>query len=75
MLPVFAKIRAPVAGFGKIKLSFTKSFAKLTPEAQMSILQQVMVQCRDAHDQAKWNHRSKVAHEDARNADHIQARA
>ena len=75
MLPVFAKIKAPVAGYGKVKLDFAKSFDKLPPEAQMSILQQVMVQCRDAHDQAKWKHRSKVAHEDHRNADSIQVRA
>ena len=75
MLGVFAKIRGPVAGFGKIKLAFTKSFDKLTPEAQMSILQQVMVQCRDAHKSAEWKHKAKRAHEDARIAAGLQVRA
>lgn len=74
MLPVFAKIRAPVAGFGKIKLEFSKSFARLTPEAQMNVLQQVMLQCRDAHKQAEWKHKAKRAHEDARIADGLQVR-
>lgn len=74
MLGVFAKIKGPVAGFGKIKLSFSKSFDKLPPEAQMNVLQQVMVQCREAHKSAEWKHKAKRAHEDARNAETIQAR-
>ena len=75
MLPTFAKIKAPLAGWGKVKLAFTGSFRKLSPEAQMSILQQVMVQCREAHKTAERNHKSKMAHEDARNAEAYRARA
>lgn len=75
MLPVFAKIKAPAFGWGKVKLAFTGKFKALSPEAQMSILQQVMVQCRDAHRHAEREHKSKLAHEDARNANSIRVRA
>jgi hypothetical protein len=75
MLPVFAKIRAPLAGWGQAKLILTRKFKKLSPEAQMSILNQVMRQCRDAHKEADRKHRSNVAHEHARDAEAIRARA
>ena len=41
----------------------------------MSILNQVMRQCRDAHKEADRKHRSNVAHEHARDAEAIRARA
>lgn len=68
MMPVYARLRAPYPGLGKIKLSFTKAFRAAKPEARMSMLNQAMRQLRAEHEQAQADRRAELQQEDARNA-------
>jgi len=68
MMPVYARIRAPWPGLGKIKLSFTKAFRAAKPAARMSMLNQAMRELRVEHDRAAADHRAELQAEDARNA-------
>lgn len=72
MLNTYMKLKAPVFGRGKAKLTFTKAFDKLEPENQMLVLSQAMIALREAHKRAERNHRIRRQHEDARNAEAIR---
>lgn len=76
MIGTFAKLKAPLAGGrGLARVEFSKSFAKVDPEVRLSMLEQAMKQMRDAYRVAEADHRIKLAHEDAQNAEAIQLRA
>jgi len=75
MMPIFARLRAPIFGLGKATLHFTNKFNKLHPERRMIILQQAMKQLREAHDRAERENRNLLKAEDARNAEGMRLRA
>lgn len=70
-----AKLICPPLGLGQAKLKLTKSFHRIKPSARMSMLTQAMKQMRAEYDRAETEHRIERQHEDARNAETIQARA
>lgn len=72
MMQVYARIRAPYPGLGKIKLSFTQAFRRAKPEARMSMLNQAMRELRAEHEQAQADRRAELQQEDFRNAAQIR---
>ena len=71
----FIKIQAPLLGRGKARLNFSKAYAKVAPDVRMSMLNQILRQLRDEYAKAERDHRIARQHEDARNAEAIQAPA
>jgi len=75
MIGTFIRLKAPIAGLGKIQIEFTKRFRKLHPERRMIILQQALKQLRAEYDKAKAENAHIIKAEDATNAQMIRMRA
>ena len=70
-----AKLITPAFGLGQAKLTTTKAFDKIKPGVRMTMITQAMKLLRAEYDRAEAEHRIERQHEDARNAEQIQAPA
>jgi hypothetical protein len=70
-----AKLIVPAFGAGQAKLKTLPAFEKIKPSIRMTMISQAMKLLRAEYDRAEQEHRIERQHEDARNADQIQARA
>jgi len=75
MMPVYIKVRAPLAGLGKVSIELTREFRKLHPERKLSILRQVAMAIRDEDKRAATENINLIKAEDAANAEGIRRTA
>lgn len=71
---VFAKLRSPFLGRGKVKLEFTRQFDLMSDADRINVLNQAMRALRQAHDDAAARENFRLMAEDAENARRIRRR-